>query len=73
MPGEDITLSIEGMSCGGCVKGVQRALGRVAEVEVVAVELGSATVRPAGGGDRGRARAAAARAIEAAGFEVRAG
>jgi copper chaperone CopZ len=67
----EFTLSVDGMSCGGCVKGVTRAIGRVPEVAVIAVDIGSARLQVRVGADRDRARDAAARAIEAAGFEVR--
>ncbi len=35
-------LSIEGMSCGGCVNAVQTALDSLTGVEVEAVQVGSA-------------------------------
>jgi len=38
-------LSIEGMSCGHCVKAVRSALEGVAGVKVDDVEIGTATVR----------------------------
>ena len=34
-----VTIGIEGMSCGGCVASVQKALGDVAGVKKVAVSL----------------------------------
>jgi copper chaperone CopZ len=39
-----LTLSIEGMHCGGCVRRVSTALQGVAGVEVDSVEVGSAQV-----------------------------
>ena len=39
---EKLTLSIEGMHCGGCVRRVTSALERVKGVEVGSVEVGSA-------------------------------
>ncbi|HUF26014.1 MAG TPA: heavy-metal-associated domain-containing protein [Gemmatimonadaceae bacterium] len=39
-----ITVPIRGMSCGGCVRGVQRALESIPGVHVEAVSVGSATV-----------------------------
>jgi copper chaperone CopZ len=39
---EALTLSIEGMHCGGCVGRVTAALQRVKGVEVGSVEVGSA-------------------------------
>ena len=61
------TLEIEGMSCGGCVAGVRKALGRVQGAEVMEAEVGRATVRA-----DDAAQAAIRGAIEAAGFELRA-
>lgn len=60
-------IEIEGMSCGGCVNGVRRALAALA-VELDSVELGRATLRA----DPARVSEAALRgAIEGAGFDVR--
>jgi copper chaperone len=42
---ERITLAIEGMTCGHCVRAVRDALEGLPAVEVEAVEVGSATVR----------------------------
>ena len=39
-----ITIPIRGMSCGGCVRNVQRALGAVPGVHVNTISVGSATV-----------------------------
>lgn len=39
---EDLTLQIDGMSCGHCVARVQKALSRLDGVEVRNVEVGSA-------------------------------
>lgn len=39
---EDLTLRIDGMSCGHCVTRVQKALSRLDGVEVRNVEVGSA-------------------------------
>ncbi len=39
-----ITIPIRGMSCGGCVRNVQQALGRLPGVLVETVTVGSATV-----------------------------
>ena len=41
---ERTEIAIRGMSCGHCVARVDRALGRLAGVEVQAVEVGSASV-----------------------------
>lgn len=40
-----VTLTIEGMSCGHCLNAVRQALGNTRGVEIEAVELGRATVR----------------------------
>jgi copper chaperone CopZ len=37
------TLEIDGMSCGGCVAGVRKALGRVSGAEVLEADVGRAT------------------------------
>ena len=42
---ETITLKIEGMSCGGCVRHVTKALSAVPAVDVQEVKVGSATVQ----------------------------
>ena len=41
----DLTLKIDGMSCGHCIGAVTRALTAVAGVEVDRVAIGSAVVR----------------------------
>lgn len=41
---DQITIPIHGMSCGGCVRNVQRALGGLPGVRVDAVTVGSAVV-----------------------------
>lgn len=41
---ERVRLTIEGMTCGHCVRGVDQALRRLAGVEVEKVEIGSAIV-----------------------------
>ena len=61
------TLEIEGMSCGGCVSSVRKALGRVQGAEVLDAEVGLAVVRA----DDAQAEAVRG-AVEAAGFDVRA-
>jgi copper chaperone CopZ len=40
-----ITMNIDGMSCGHCVRAVTKALESVAGVQVEQVDLGTATVR----------------------------
>ena len=41
---ETVRLSIEGMSCGGCVRHVSQALQAIPGVRVEDVKVGSATV-----------------------------
>ncbi len=41
----EITLSIDGMHCGSCVKRVTQALQRVPETEVEEVRIGAARVK----------------------------
>ena len=41
---KETTIRIRGMSCGGCVRTVREALGRVPGVRVDAVAVGAATV-----------------------------
>ena len=41
---KETTIRIRGMSCGGCVRNVQEALGRIPGVRVDTVTVGSATV-----------------------------
>jgi copper chaperone len=41
---EQVTLKIAGMSCGGCVNSVRKALARLPGVQVKDVAIGSATV-----------------------------
>ena len=63
----EVTLTIEGMSCGGCVNSVKRVLGAVQGIEPLKVEIGRATVRI----DPARATAGQAKAaIERAGYTV---
>jgi copper chaperone CopZ len=42
---KDLTLHIEGMSCGHCLNAVNRALAGVAGVEVGSVKMGRADLR----------------------------
>ena len=44
----NLTLTIEGMHCGACVRRVTAALENVKGVEVVQVNIGSAEIRIAG-------------------------
>jgi copper chaperone len=41
----DLTLDIDGMSCGHCLNAVNRALAELRGVEVRSVRIGSAEVR----------------------------
>ena len=41
---ENVTLHVEGMTCGHCVKAVETAVGALAGVESVAVNLADAKV-----------------------------
>jgi copper chaperone len=64
---ERIELTVRGMSCGGCVASVRRALEREEGVEVEGVSVGAARVAY----DPARTSAAAIGArVEEAGFEV---
>ena len=64
--------AVRGMSCGGCVKSVTRAVSQVPGVQAVEVSLekGAASVQY---DDAAVAPAAIVAAIEAAGFEASAG
>lgn len=42
---KEVTLQIEGMSCGHCLNAVNQALGKVPGVEIESVRMGRATVR----------------------------
>ena len=57
---------VKGMTCGGCVKSVERAVGRVAGVSSVKVELDGGKVEVQGD----VAREAVETAIVKAGYEV---
>ncbi|EIT87108.1 copper chaperone CopZ [Fictibacillus macauensis ZFHKF-1] len=41
---ENITLNVQGMSCGHCVKAVEGSVGKLAGVDTVKVHLESGTV-----------------------------
>lgn len=65
---EQMTLQIDGMSCGHCVSRVQKAIAKLEGVHVDQVEIGSARV------SYEPAKVSLARireAVEDAGFEVR--
>lgn len=42
---ETITIPVEGMTCGGCVSSVERALGRLTGVSKAKAELSAASVQ----------------------------
>jgi copper chaperone len=60
------TLKVSGMTCGGCVASVKRALADLAAGTPVKVDLASGQVEIADNIDKGRAIAA----IEDAGYDV---
>jgi copper chaperone len=62
---DTLQLPIEGMSCGGCVASVRRALETVTNAVIVSVEVGQAVVRAAP-----ETREKLVAAIEDAGFDV---
>jgi copper chaperone len=63
-----IDLKVSGMTCGGCVRAVEKAVGRTDPKASVSVDLPTGTVRI----ESERARADFAAAIEAAGYDVEA-
>lgn len=64
----DITLTIEGMHCDGCVSSVEKALSAVPGVAKVAVDLDKATAEIKA--DDSVSRAALNEAVEDAGFDI---
>ncbi len=66
VPAEPIELTIEGMTCAGCTASVSRALGNVAGVTSVSVDLATGRARIEGHA----ARQDLERAVAAAGFDV---
>lgn len=63
---QQMTIAISGMTCGGCVSAVRKALGAVPGTRVEAVTVGSATV----GYDASRATPATIyQAVRDAGYE----
>lgn len=67
---EQITIQIDGMTCGHCVSRVQKALARVEGVHVDQVEIGSARVSY----EPGQVSPQRIReAVEDAGFDVQRG
>lgn len=63
-----VTLAIDGMSCASCVRRIELALGKVAGVQSVAVNL--ATQQAVVQADAGVSRSELAQAVEQAGYSV---
>jgi copper chaperone len=64
---KDITLAIDGMSCGHCLNAVNKAISSVPGVEIKTVRLGHAELRvPEGDAISDQVKAA----IEEAGYKV---
>ncbi|WP_181705943.1 heavy-metal-associated domain-containing protein [Chthonobacter rhizosphaerae] len=61
-----IELTVTGMTCGGCVKSVEKAVKRTDETAAVTVDLASGSVTI----DSSKPAEAFKSAIEAAGYEV---
>lgn len=66
---ENMTLKIDGMSCEGCVRGVERALSACAGVRSVRVDLAAARAEVAFDPQQTGAADLLA-AVEAAGFDA---
>ncbi len=62
-----VTLHIEGMSCGHCLKAVNQALHAVPGAHVVSVQIGRAVVET---GDDGPSEDALVAAVDAAGYNA---
>ncbi|MER2604946.1 MAG: heavy metal-associated domain-containing protein [Siculibacillus sp.] len=62
-----ITVTVEGMTCGGCVESVKRAVLKADPSADVAIDLDSGRVDVTGALDR----AALTAVIEATGFDVK--
>lgn len=61
-----LKLKVSGMTCSGCANAVRRAIGSLAKDAKVDVDLAKGEVAI----DRGPDKAAAIKAIEAAGYDV---
>jgi copper chaperone CopZ len=61
-----LDLKVTGMNCGGCVRTVEKVVGKVPGVEKVTVTLETGHVEVAGSPDPGAVKAA----IEKAGYGV---
>lgn len=66
---DKLTIGIDGMTCGGCVLSVEKALGRVPGVKKVTVSLERKEAEVEGDG---LDKATLANAVEDAGYDVRA-
>ena len=69
---DTMTLSIDGMSCGHCVKAVTKALSAVPGVRVKSVAVGTAQIEAKDGSVDGSVASLALAALEAAGYPARA-
>lgn len=63
---KDISITINGMSCGHCLNAVSKALGQVQGIEVESVRLGRAELRVPDSAATSRVEAA----LRAAGYPV---
>ncbi|HWG90977.1 MAG TPA: heavy metal-associated domain-containing protein [Candidatus Thermoplasmatota archaeon] len=66
---EPLVLTVDGMTCGGCARTVERAASRVPGVTSARVNLNDATLTVSAAG--AASRDAVAKAVAAAGYEVR--
>jgi copper chaperone len=66
---DKITIKVEGMTCGGCVNSIQRALGEHDGIGNTAADLDAGTV-DVEFDSKVIQRSAIERAIESAGFDV---
>ena len=64
---DTITLQIDGMSCGHCIRAVTNTLSSVEGVQVRSVAVGTAQIQA----NDGRAAKQALAALEAAGYQAR--
>lgn len=64
---QQLTMTIAGMSCGGCVNRVRKALGTLSGTHIDAVSVGSATVTY---DESQTTPAAVAHAVTNAGYDV---
>jgi copper chaperone CopZ len=64
---KDLTLHIEGMSCGHCLNAVNRALASVPGVQIESVQMGRAAVRY---DESKTSSAAVAAAVSGAGYRT---